>query len=149
MKPAFAPKYRKPTGPYLNRCEATEELYRVERIRDESIDSAAKQIQEICGFTHFWQEAVPEALLSVLEAWDQKAAQLAAVAYLEKQNRRAYTKIHEQFLVVRNVNLDVLKEEVNVLNELQLTNQWENLNQAQRDAVIGICAVLANEIESA
>lgn len=76
--------YRQPTGQFIGRDDKTERLYRREQVRDAAIKSAGEELQRILGLEHFWQEALPEALLSVLEHWDRSAAYLAAYTYLAK-----------------------------------------------------------------
>lgn len=88
MENAFKKEYRRPEGPYLYRTEATEFLYAAERMRDDAFEGAAKALQEVLELDEFWYEALPEALLSMLEAWDRNAATLAAEVYLEKQKER-------------------------------------------------------------
>jgi len=88
MEPAFKKEYRRPTGPYLYRTNQTEKLYALERKRDDAFDAAAKELGKVLDLEEFWYEVLPEAILSFLEAWDHKAATLAAEVYLEKRARR-------------------------------------------------------------
>jgi len=139
-EPAFTPKYKKPTGPYVTRSAGTEGLYKAEAIRDAAIQSAAEELKKILDLDHFWQEAVPEALLSVLEGWDQNAARLAAIAYLEKQNDRAYNEAWENWIVVQ-CDLAQMEESVERLSEMHLGK----LNNDERQALVYILnAIKAN-----
>ena len=136
-KPAFKPEYRRPTGPYIDRCDVTEKLYDLETKRNDTFNAATKELQKVLGLEHFWQEAVPEALLSMLEGWDHNAAQLGAQAYLEKQNRRAYMEKDKRFLVLQ-CDLDRLTEAIETIDRLFESNQWENLDFNKREAITWI-----------
>ena len=110
-KPAFKPEYRKPTGPYIDRCDVTEKLYSLETKRNDTFNAAAKELQKVLGLEHFWQEAVPEAFLNMLQGWDHNAAQLSAVVYLQRENKKAYTDRDKQYLVIPKVDLNLLEQQ--------------------------------------
>lgn len=88
MEPAFKQKYRKPEGGMIEHTPQTERLYELERLRDAAFRAAAEELGKVMRFEHFWQEALPEAILSFLEGWDNEAAKPAAEAYLEKLKER-------------------------------------------------------------
>jgi len=70
----------------------TEKLYKAEEKRNEAIFKSAeafKKLYEKKGlYQDIWKEAMPETLTQVLEGFDRQAAELAAIAFLE---RRGYT----------------------------------------------------------
>jgi hypothetical protein len=139
-EPAFKPKYRKPTGIYIPRNEDTERLYELERKRNDAFQAAAEELQKVCSFEHFWQEAVPEAMLNILEGWDHNAAILGAIAYLEKQNDRACHQAWENWIVVQ-CDLAEMEESVERLSELKLSK----LDNDERQALVYILnAIKAN-----
>lgn len=135
QKPAFKPEYRKPTGTWIGRSEATERLYDLESKRDKAFKAATKELQEVMQWDHFWYEAVPEALLSMLEGWDHNAAQLGARTYLEKQNDREYTDENQRYLILK-CNLDRFIVAIDCLDRMIGSNQFDALNDGQREAVV-------------
>ena len=83
-KPGERIDYRTPIGAFISKQKQTERLYRLEEKRNVTIKEATEELQKVLGFTDFWREALPEALLSILENYDRKASYLAAKVYLEK-----------------------------------------------------------------
>jgi hypothetical protein len=77
--------YRKPIMPSIG-SEATA-LYDAEAALADSIESVIKELSKVLGFSPLqkWTHAVPEVLASILQSYDDKAAILAAIAYLEGQ----------------------------------------------------------------
>lgn len=86
-----------PLGPRIERGTRTaEQLYQVEETRDRAIERAARLQAEIMGIKTkpaneksrdpaYWHEALPEQLLSTLEAFERVSAEAAALAFLEKR----------------------------------------------------------------
>lgn len=76
--------YRKPTAQYIG--DGAQKLYNLETRRNEIIKACAKEQGNILGFSEaeFWTHSMPEALLSVLDSFDKRAALLAAQAYVER-----------------------------------------------------------------
>jgi hypothetical protein len=84
-KPKRACAYRKPVGPRIGRGPETETLYSLEHRTVEAFRRAAEEHGRVLGLEGgFFQEVLPEALLSFLEGWDNKAVRLAVGAWLEK-----------------------------------------------------------------
>lgn len=83
-------EYRKPTNPPIGYSEATKALYFLEGETNKAIKAAAHELGRFLGFTdkQFWTHSIPEGLRAVLESFDNRAAELAAVAFLEN---RGYT----------------------------------------------------------
>jgi hypothetical protein len=77
--------YRIPT---FKRTEARDavKLYHAESRALKEIDAAARELGEILGFdkSEFWTHSLPEELATILESYDNGAAEAAAIAYLRK-----------------------------------------------------------------
>jgi hypothetical protein len=76
------PAYRYPVNPFIGQQRETKRLYALEEKRNRAIRAAAEELQKVLELGDFWREALPEALLSVLESYDRRAAYLAAKAYI-------------------------------------------------------------------
>src|SRR6266480_426828 len=84
-----AGKYRAPTMPRI--CAGAEKLYALEEKRDKLIHQCAEEQGRVMGFDpkhEFWTHCLPEQIASILEAFDQTATELAAMAWLEKRGWR-------------------------------------------------------------
>lgn len=79
-------QYHRPTNPFIGREDATERLYSLEHKRNVAIEAAAKELGKLLGFEdkQFWTRTLPEELYSILESYDQNAAKIAALAFLER-----------------------------------------------------------------
>jgi len=145
MKAKTEPKYRKPVGTWVGKNEETERLYELEEERDKAFKAAAKELQKIMKFKHFWQVAVPEALLSMLEGWDHNAAALGAQAYLEKLEHRAYYE--HGAVVVQHVDLDLLEKQRQALIVLRerLKLSFEEHEEQALDGIIGMLDAWSDE----
>jgi len=79
-----AKEYQAPTGNRIGRVEGTRRLYALEEARDEAIQEAAHELGSVLGHqgSDFFTVTMPEALLSVLDAFDQRAAYEAARAFV-------------------------------------------------------------------
>jgi hypothetical protein len=77
--------YVKPRMPSIG-SEATA-LYAAEAMMADAIDGVMKELANVLGFSPMqkWTHCVPEVLASILQSYDDKAAILAAIAYLEGQ----------------------------------------------------------------
>jgi len=79
--------FRKPTGKRIERTKGASRLYALETRRGKAIRSAAEELQRVLGLASFWGEAMPEALLGILESYDRKLATLVAETFLERQDK--------------------------------------------------------------
>jgi hypothetical protein len=77
--------YVKPRMPSIG-SEATA-LYAAEAAMADAIDGVMKELAKVLGFSPMqkWTHCAPEMLASILQSYDDKAAILAAIAYLEGQ----------------------------------------------------------------
>lgn len=82
--------YVKPTMLRIGATKETAKLYDLEDRRDELIKGCAREWARLLGFTdeEFWTVAVPQQLFDLLEAFDHRAAKVAAEAYLEYLQHR-------------------------------------------------------------
>jgi hypothetical protein len=80
------PQYRKPSMPYFSAREAPDLYEGKEELRT-ALGSVAEQIARLFSFTktQFYTHAMPEAIASLLDASDEDASIIAAVAYLESR----------------------------------------------------------------
>ena len=78
-------EYITPCGPYIG--SHAQILYRLEDQRDKAVRKAAEEQGRLMGYTReqFWTHSLSEGLLSTLNHWDTRAAELAAIAYLERR----------------------------------------------------------------
>ena len=79
-------QYRTPTCPYIGRGEETKNLYAAEEKRDAACRKAAESLGRVLGYNEkqFWTHTLPEALLSILGHWDQRASYVAAKAFVAR-----------------------------------------------------------------
>lgn len=75
----------KPSIPRIGRNDETEKLYVLEEQRSEAVKRSARELAVILGHTpeQFWTHTMPEALASVLDTYERKVSEAAAIAYLE------------------------------------------------------------------
>lgn len=75
----------KPKLVKLSRINETEELYRLERQRDELIKSCARAWLEVMGLSteNIFEQGVAQALFDTLESFESRSSIPAAQAYLE------------------------------------------------------------------
>jgi hypothetical protein len=78
--------YKMPTDVHVSEEQAPK-LYRLEETRDKAIQAAAKELQRYLMRLHgrevsYWGEAMPGALLNILNSFVDDAAINAAMAYL-------------------------------------------------------------------
>jgi len=150
MEKAFEARYyRIPINPFIPRNADTEKLYELERKRDDAFMAATEELQEVLGLDHFWQEAVPEAFLSMLQGWDHNAAQLAAVIYLQRENNKAYTEPNKRYLVIPNVDLKLLEQQRRSLIVLRgrLKPSFEEHEEQALDGIIEMLDYWSDERE--
>ena len=150
MEKAFdANDYCVPMNRFIPRNAETEKLYDLERNRDDAFMQATKELQAVLGLDHFWQEAVPEAFLNMLQGWDHRAAQLAAVIYLQRENNKAYTEPNKRYLVIPNVNLKLLKQQRKSLIVLRerLKLSFEEHEEQALDGIIEMLDYWSDERE--
>lgn len=88
VPPVAGKSYRTPEARFIPRTKKTAELYRLEQVRNEAIMAAAVELQKVLGLEDRFREAVPEALLNILESYDRKASYIAAATFI-KRNARA------------------------------------------------------------
>lgn len=74
---------KKPVGPYISSASA-KKLYQLEEQRDQYIEACAEELMKVLNLSNMWDEAIPEALLAVLESHGKAQAVAAASAFLEK-----------------------------------------------------------------
>lgn len=79
--------YPLPTAPYIG-PEDGKKLYGLEENRDAIILETAHELQRILELKDYWSEAMPEALLSVLESFDVRIGMAAARAFIAKNKER-------------------------------------------------------------
>jgi len=89
MNPYEKEGYLKPVIPYVQRSPETEKLHKAEENMIEAIFKTTQAFRSIFKtkglYQHIWKEALPEVLVQALEGFDRPAAELAAIAFLEKQ----------------------------------------------------------------
>lgn len=97
MNPYQNEGYRKPTFPYIARFDKTEKLYKAEERLHKALEQTANALKDLYKeknqYQHYWKEALPEVLAQLFETHDHKAAELAAIAYLEM---KGYTITKEE-----------------------------------------------------
>lgn len=77
--------YVLPIGPAIGRSSTTEDLYDAEEKVVQSIHEAAEEFQKLWDENKgFYEECIPEVLLQMLESFDNKASELAAISFLLK-----------------------------------------------------------------
>lgn len=76
-------EYRKPFKTFIG--SEARKLYRLEEKRNKLIIDTATELMNVLGFTELWKEAIPQTLYDTLESFDQEAAKLAAIAFLESR----------------------------------------------------------------
>jgi hypothetical protein len=76
--------YKRPEIIRIGRAPTTERLYKAEARRDDAIKRAITEWLEVMGrpAEDFWTVGYPQQLLDILSGWDNRAAYLAATAYL-------------------------------------------------------------------
>lgn len=82
-------KYRAPTMPRIG--AGAERLYALEARRNGLIKRCAVEQGKVMGFdpkAQFWTHCLPEQIASILEGFDRKATEVAAIAWLEKHGWR-------------------------------------------------------------
>lgn len=81
--------YKKPSFPNIRRFFETEKLYEAENNLYRALDLVAKRFHELykerTTYQKLWEEVYPEILARILSRYDPKAAELAAIGYLERQ----------------------------------------------------------------
>jgi hypothetical protein len=81
--------YKYPKSTLIGISDETVRLYNEEEAVIETIKSAAKELQKLSkydtDYTDFWKGCVPQELFTVLESFDSKASDLAAISYLEER----------------------------------------------------------------
>lgn len=85
MPPLETPTYRKPTGPRI--LSGAKALYDLEDQRNQAIRACAAEQGKILGFdrSQFWTHSLPEQLFALLDSFDNRASEDAAIAFLERQ----------------------------------------------------------------
>ncbi len=149
----IAKGYRKPTFTPIGSEEAPS-LYRAEEKAIEAVEIVAKNLCAHLGFTldQTYTHGLPEALANLLEAYDNNASILAAMAYLETKGfkiveRDRFEELYRKF--------DLLAKEVITLGYYasQLTPVHTDLIAAANrvdglaDAVEKLFAALLDEAE--
>lgn len=84
-------RFVKPAGQRIGRDESTEKLYVLEDKRDAAFKKAALELGCVLGHdpkTEYYTRTLPEALLSVLEAYEPEAARIAAQVFLQHADVR-------------------------------------------------------------
>lgn len=78
--------YKKPTGPRIFRNEDTETLYKLEDEHRDTFRECALELGRVleCNPLRFYEETLPEAILTFLDGYDQNAVRLAVEVWLEK-----------------------------------------------------------------
>lgn len=89
--------YKMPRG-VMPRREEARKLYELEEARDAAIKAAAKELQHFIAQrdgrdVSFWGEAMPEALLNILDSFVRDASINAAIAFLTRLLSKALQDI--------------------------------------------------------
>ena len=81
--------YIEPGSHFISRSDETEKLYRLEEKRNVAIKDCATEWAKINAVPQeeFWTQSLPQALFDLLQSFDSKAAEMAALAYLKANNR--------------------------------------------------------------
>jgi hypothetical protein len=75
--------YRRPTNPHIG--QEAKLLYQLEDKRDDALRAATEELGKLMGLTDFFHEMLPEGLLALLDQWDRRAGEAAAVEFLTRQ----------------------------------------------------------------
>ncbi len=65
--------------------DGNEQLYELEKEAHTALRVVAKELQRVMELEHFYQQALPFALLTQLESWDTQASIAAATGYLKEK----------------------------------------------------------------
>lgn len=77
-------RYALPSGVFLPRGDKTERLYGLEEAAVRAVEESARELGQVLAHPvgDFWTHTLPEALYSLLEAFDPGASEAAALGYL-------------------------------------------------------------------
>jgi len=77
--------YTKPSGAMI-RARDQRRLYSLENKRDQAFEASSRHLGEVMGHDSgdYWTRTLPEALYTVLDAYDREAVKLAVLLWLER-----------------------------------------------------------------